>query len=69
MKTFSDELTDARKKSGLRQDDCAELLRVSQRTISNWEAGVSEPSKFAQESMLKIVRLFPNKKPKTNRLL
>lgn len=40
--SFGSSLFQARKKSGLSQENVAEKLGVSRQTISKWETGVSQ---------------------------
>src|SRR4029077_10381857 len=42
--TPGDEIRRARKNAGLEQTDLAQLVGVTQKTISNWENGRSEPT-------------------------
>lgn len=55
MKTFSIRLKDLRIAHGLKQSDLAEQLTVDQRTISNWECGINEPS---FEVLTKLAKFF-----------
>ena len=40
---FGDKLKEARKQAGLKQSELAEMLGTTNKTISNWENGVSKP--------------------------
>lgn len=43
-KMMYEKIQEGRKQSGLSQETLAERLDVSRQTISNWEAGITEPS-------------------------
>ena len=52
---IGDKLKALRKSYGYTQEKLAQLLNVDQRTISNWENGISEPS---LELLAKLCEIF-----------
>lgn len=53
------DITSARLKTGLSQSQFAEALRISPRTLQQWEQGRRQPS-GAAETLLKIVARHPD---------
>ena len=51
-------VAEARKKTGLSQDDFSTLLGVSVRTLQEWEQGRRTPSKAAQ-TLIKVANKHP----------
>ena len=56
MKTFQDKITAARARARLTQKQTAELLGVTQQTVSRWCAGAYEPSKLMQAAVLEKIK-------------
>jgi putative transcriptional regulator len=52
---FKDNLRDLRKVKGLSQQQLADKLNVSFKTISHWELGYSEPSLFLLVKLKEIL--------------
>ncbi|MDR2166724.1 MAG: helix-turn-helix domain-containing protein [Clostridiales bacterium] len=48
-------LAELRKAKGMRQAELAQIMEVSQATLSNWERGVHD---LDNESLLKLARIF-----------
>ena len=55
MTVFADRLKELRTEKNLKQAELAKLLLVDQRSISNWENGVREPS---FEMLAKTAKFF-----------
>lgn len=55
MVLFKEQLKELRAENDLSQQDLAEKLGVSQRSISNWEAGVRQPD---FEMLISIAKFF-----------
>ena len=53
LKPFADELKRIKKENGLKQQDVADLLQISKRSVEEWERGKSKPPEYAQVSILK----------------
>ncbi len=53
------QVTEARQKVGMSQENFAELLGVSVRTLKNWEQGRSKPNRTVL-SLLKIAQQRPD---------
>lgn len=51
---LKDNLKNLRKAVGLSQTQLADMLNVSNRTVSHWEHGISEPS-LSQLKELKVI--------------
>lgn len=56
MKTFSEELKDARKIACISQKGAAELIGVPFRTYQNWEYAINVPNQFTQEVALNKIK-------------
>jgi len=55
MEILSERLKELRLDSGIKQIELAAALSVNQRTISNWENNVNEPT---AETIVKIAKYF-----------
>lgn len=55
MVLFKEQLKELRAENNLSQQDLAEKLGVSQRSISNWETGVRQPD---FEMLISIAKFF-----------
>ena len=59
--TFAQLLRKWRERNGYSQSDAAEVLKVSKRSLENWEQERAMPQGFGLQAMLEII------KPKRNR--
>lgn len=50
--TFADQLKAHRKRTGISQTDCAELLEISRRALVTWENGTVVPPGITQEGAI-----------------
>lgn len=50
----------ARERLGLSQEQFAELLKVTGRTVQNWEAGRSTPKQHQLDEIKRWLSLFPD---------
>ena len=57
---FGEKIRNARKSLGLTQRQLAELLGISNTSISNWEKGLSRPDADMIQKLCDILRLQPN---------
>lgn len=57
---LNDKLKEARKKTGMTQDDVEHKTGINKKTISNWENGVSRPDVDSISLLCKIYGIDPN---------
>jgi DNA-binding transcriptional regulator YiaG len=55
MKSLSERLFDWRKRNDLSQSEAALKLRVSKRTLQEWEHGRAEPHHLAREAIKAVI--------------
>lgn len=55
-----EKLKEARKKSGMRQEDVERETGINAKTISNWENGVSRPDVDSVALLCKLYKIEPN---------
>ena len=60
--TFADMLRKWRDRNGYSQRDAAEVLKVSKRSLENWEQERAMPQGFGLQAMLEIIQ--PKRKRK-----
>lgn len=60
--TFAQLLRDWRARNGYSQRDAANVLKVSKRSLENWEQERSMPQGFGLQAMLEIIRLKTKRK-------
>ena len=53
--TFARLLREWRKRNGYSQRDAADVLRVSKRSLQNWEQERAMPQGFGLQAMLKVI--------------
>lgn len=51
-KTFAEKLKQIKNGAGLTQQDVADILKVSKRTVEEWERGKSKPPEYVQRFVL-----------------
>lgn len=56
---YSFKIKSIRKKLNLKQDDFAEILGISKKTLSCWERSISYPSKSSYETLSKYIKMSP----------
>jgi len=49
----------ARDRLGFSQNELAQIVGVSSRTIQNWEAGVSKPKPIQVEAINRLLKILP----------
>ena len=50
----------ARDKLGFSQNELAQIVGVSSRTIQNWEAGVSKPKPVQVDAINRLLKMMPD---------
>ncbi len=55
MKSLSEQLYDWRKENDLSQSEAAERLKISKRTLQEWEHGRAEPRHLARDAIVAII--------------
>ena len=50
----------ARERLGFSQNELAQIVGVSSRTIQNWEAGVSKPKQVQVDTINRLLKMMPD---------
>lgn len=61
-KLSAEEIVEVREEVGLSQEKLAQVLNVTQTTLSRWETGKSEPHPGSQEKLVAINKLVEEQK-------